>query len=207
MPNEPTANPGAAAVGAEQNQTPNPDPNPGAQQTPQQETKQPEAKTYTQEEVDKLLQVTGDKRATTAGAKAIETFKKTELPKLLTEAITEAKRLEQMTAEERVETERQKAAAELKAREEALAEREREANRHELKAAVIDTLTEKGLPVSLWKVVNYENADTCNESIKALETEWRKAVEDGVNARLKTSVPKKPPEGVEDPFLAGLNKK
>lgn len=68
--------------------------------------------------------------------------------------------------------------------------------RKELMAEAKNTLAEKKLPVSLAEVLNYADADTCNDSISAVEKAFQEAVEAAVNERLKGGTPpKKAPEG------------
>ena len=161
-----TVNPGAAAEAAEQNTQTNPG-------------EQTESKTYSQEEVNKLLQAESDRRVN----QALKTFKEKELPGLLQQAQAEAEKLAKMTAE-------QKAQHAQAQKEQALAEREQALTRKELKAEARDTLAEKGLPVSLAELLPCEDADSCKKGLEALEKAFRQAVSDAVDARLRQSPPK-----------------
>jgi small-conductance mechanosensitive channel len=127
-------------------------------------------KTFTQAEVDAIL-----KNRLSRVEK--ETAKKIE------EAKTEAERLATMSAEE-------KAIAKQKADEAALTAREQGITRRELRAEALQQLAEKGLPKELAEVLPYTDADTTNAAITAVESAFRKAVEIGVNERLKGNPPK-----------------
>ena len=121
---------------------------------------QKEEKTFTQEEVNKIIQ----ERLAKEKAKNDK-------------AQEEAKNLAKMNAEE-------KAKYELKKREE-------EVTRRELTAEAKSILSEKGLSTDLFSLLNYESAETVQESIKVLETAIQKATEKAVEDRLKGNAPKK----------------
>lgn len=97
-------------------------------------------------------------------------------------AKTEAEKLAKMNADQKAEYEREQ-------RETKLAERETEITRRELRAAALEQLAEKGLPKQLADIIVYTDADSTNESITAVETAFRAAVEVGVNERLKGTPP------------------
>lgn len=101
----------------------------------------------------------------------------------LDEAKTEAEKLAKMNAEQKAEHERQK-------REKALADREGEITRRELRATALEQLAEKGLPKTLAEILVYSDADATNKSLEAVEKAFREAVEAGVNERLKGEPPK-----------------
>lgn len=154
---------------------------------------QQEEKTYSQKELDALLQSETDKRVN----QAIETFKSKELPKLLSGAKAEAEKLAKMNADQKAEYER-------KQQEEKLLQREAEVTRKELKIEAHKIFTEKGLPVDLLDVLKYDNAESCNQSIDALEKAFRQAVEKGVNERLKGEAPKAGGAGKQSSYAEQL---
>ena len=155
---------------------------------------QQEEKTYSQKELDALLQSETDKRVN----QALENFKAKDLPKLLSGAKAEAEKLAKMNADQKAEYER-------KQQEELLSQREAEVTRKELKIEAHKIFTEKGLPVDLLDVLKYDDAESCNQSIDALEKAFRQAVEKGVNERLKGEPPKAGGAGKQtDSFLGGL---
>lgn len=116
--------------------------------------------------------------------------------------LTEQEKLAKMKADEKAQYEREKAENKLK-------EREAEITRRELTASAKETLIEKGLPVELAAVINYANADTCKESLDALEKAFKSAVENATNDKLRSKTPPKTggSNGGADPFLAGLGLK
>ena len=147
-----------------------------ASEAPQSEATQ--ERTFTQAELDEAIKSRLN-RYKRDEAKRIEEAKQA--------ARTDAEKLAKMTEAQRFEHERETAAQAAKEREDAIAQREVEITRRELRATAIDTLTQKGLPRELEAILNYTDADSCSTSIDVVEKAWRKAVQDGVNERLKTS--------------------
>lgn len=108
---------------------------------------------------------------------------------LTDDRLSEAEKLAKMNKEEKAAYMQQK-------KEKELSDREAVITRKELMAEAKNTLAEKKLPVSLAEVLNYADADTCNDSISAVEKAFQEAVEAAVNERLKGGTPpKKAPEG------------
>ncbi len=139
-------------------------------------------KSFTQAEVDKMIQ---DRLARESKKLAKEQQAKIE------EAVKESERLAKLT-----EDERQKEL--VKQKEQTLLEREKElqAKEQELERITLlnlskDRLDEKSLPISFADMLtsNAKDADEINENIKNFEVEFKKAVEVGVNERLKGSSP------------------
>lgn len=141
-------------------------------------------KSFTQTDVDRIVQQTIAKERRRADA-AIRT------------ARTEAERLAQMTAEQRAEHERQE-------REDALAKREAEITRRELRAQALETLAGRGLPRGLAEVLNYADAESCGASIDSVEKAFRAAVQTGVEERMKGQPPKASGGDSGAAFLAQL---
>lgn len=128
-----------------------------------------EERAFTQADIDRVVQQTIARERARA-EKAVAT------------ARTEAEKLAQMTAEQRAQHDREQ-------REAALAQREAELNRRELRATALNTLAERGLPSTLAETLNYTDADQCNASIDSVEKAFRAAVQQGVESRMKGSVP------------------
>lgn len=145
--------------------------------------KQHDEKTFTQEEVNKII-------ADRLAREKEKAEKKQE----------EAKKLAKMNAEE-------KAKYELEKRESEIAKREAELNVRELTAEAKDILVDKGLPTDLHTLINYENADTVKESIDVIEKSIQKAVELAVSERLKGNAPKKATPPVEHSGWDKINNK
>lgn len=129
----------------------------------QEHEQQAEQKTYTQEEVNALF----DARF------ARETAK-------WEKKLTESQKLSKMTAE-------QKAQYASKQHEKELAEREKNITRRELQATARETLAEKGLPTELFETLDYTDAESCTQSINAVEKAFKAAVEKAVDDRIKKS--------------------
>jgi hypothetical protein len=143
-----------------------------AEETTAVETTQttPTAKTFTQDELNSII----DKRLARERADADAKIKA---------AVTEAQKLAKMSADERAEHEKQ-------AHEKALADREAEITKRELRAEAKSQLTDKGLPIELAEILPYTDADTTNAAILATEKVFRAAVEKAVTDRLKGNAPK-----------------
>ena len=140
-----------------------------------QEQEQEEQKTYTQEEVDALLQQESDRRVSSALKKA---------EKKNQEKIKEAEKLAKLSEQERFQYE-------LEQREKAIAEKEKQMALMENKAEASKALNERGISIALADFVVAEDADTMMENIKLLEDEFKKSVKAEVEKRLSSSSPKK----------------
>jgi len=130
----------------------------------------PPAKTFTQDELNAIIDKRLERERKDAQAR-------------IDKAVTEAQKLAKMSADERAEHERQ----ELQKK---LAEREAEITKRELRAEAKSQLSDKGLPVELAEVLPYTDADTTNAALVAVEKVFRAAVEKGVTERLKGNAPK-----------------
>lgn len=138
-----------------------------AQETDTQE------RTYSQAEVDELLQKETDRRVTSALKKAQE---KNDAK------IREAQRLAAMNADE-------KRVYDLEQRERAIEAKERELSLAENKSECISILADKGLPVQLVDFVVDEDADTMSANIKQLDKYFKLAVKAEVEKRLASKSP------------------
>ena len=139
-----------------------------------QET-QTETKTYTQEELDALLQAEADRRVSQALKKA---------EKKNAEKVREAEKLAKLSEQERFQYE-------LEQREKAIAEKEKQMALMENKAEASKALNERGISIALADFVVAEDADTMMDNIKLLEDEFKKSVKAEVEKRLAGSSPKK----------------
>lgn len=129
-----------------------------------------------------------------AGQKGEKTFTQADVEKIIREeqakwmrqqrkAVSEAERLAKLSTEER-------AAEEARVREENLTKREAEITRRELRAQALEDLASQQMPAELADLLDYADADACSESIKKIKGIWSKAVQKGVEARVKGSAPK-----------------
>jgi hypothetical protein len=147
-----------------QNQNQNTEPNTGAEQP----------KTYTQEEVDALLQSEADRRVSQA-------LKKAEEKKAA--AVKEAQRLAAMNEQEKYEYE-------LQQRENAIAEKEKQLALAENKNEASKILAEKGISISLVDFIVAEDAETMKANIDLLDKCFKDSVKAEVEKRLKSATPK-----------------
>lgn len=132
-------------------------------------------KTYSEKEVQELLQREADRRVSEALKKA---DKKKEA------AVKEAEKLAKMNEEEKFRYE-------LEKREAALVEKEKKMALMENKAEASKALNSRGISIALADFVVAEDADTMMENIKLLEDEFKKSVKAEVEKRLAGSTPKK----------------
>ena len=140
--------------------------------TPETQT---EEKTYTQSELDALLQAETDRRVSAA-------LKKQERKNQ--EKLKEAQKLAQMNEQEKFQYE-------LEQREAAIAEKERELALAENKAEASKILAEKGLSPQLVDFVVAEAAEDMAANISLLERCFKESVKAEVNKRLSSNAPKR----------------
>ena len=133
-----------------------------------------EVKTYTQEEVDKLLQQEADRRVTSALKKQAEKFEREK---------AESEKLRDMDEQQRKEYEYEKKVKELE-------NKEREFNLMQNKLEASKIMGEHGLPVSFVDYIVAEDAETMMVNITNFETQWKAAVADAVSARIAQPAPK-----------------
>ena len=151
-------------------------------------TETEEKLTFTQSELDALLQKEGDRRVSQAMKKQEGKLK-------------EAQKLAKMSAEE-------KYVYELEQREKAIEEKERQLSLAENKAEAAKILAEKGISAELVSFVVTDDAETMNANIKLLEREFKKSVKSEVEKRLAGATPKKnlaEPEGMTKKDLMSMN--
>lgn len=132
-------------------------------------------KTYTEEEVQALLQQETDRRVTSA-------LKKQE--KKNQEAVREAQKLAQMNEQEKFQYQ-------LEQREAAIAAKEKELALMENKNEASKILADKGLSLALVDFVVAEDADTMSANIKILEQAFKQSVKAEVEKRMGGTTPKK----------------
>ena len=141
-----------------------------------------ELKTYTQEEVDKLLQSEADRRVTEALKTARAKWEKEFREKLEREK-KEAERLSKLSAEER-EKEL------LKQKEQELAEKEKAIRMKELHLDTIEVLAQEGLPVGFAEFLIQGDAVSTNETIKKYKKKWQESLSKAVDERIKGKSPR-----------------
>ena len=130
-----------------------------------------ETKTFTQEELDKIVQGRIAKER-----KAWE--------KHLEDEKTEAQKLETMSEKEKKKYQEEKRIKELDDREAAI-------TRRELTAQAKVQLADKGIPTELAEILNLTDAESCKKSIEIVEKAFQTAVEKAVEERIKGREPMK----------------
>lgn len=129
-----------------------------------------EVKTYTQEEVNKLLQSEADRRVSEALKKQQKKF-------------DEAQKLANMSSEEKLNYEYNQKLQELN-------DREAELSKRELLAETEKQLNEKGLPTAVAALIIGKDAETTLTNITSFADIFNKAVESEVAKRIGTGAPK-----------------
>ena len=145
------------------------------------ENTQEVTKTYTQEELDKLLQAETDRKV----SKALETSKakwQQEYEAKLQAEKSEAEKLAKMTESERYE-------AQLKAEREQFEKERAEFKKAQLEAQTIKELSSVGLPTEFSSYLLADDAETIKSNIDTFKTKWIDAIEKAVDERLKGSTP------------------
>lgn len=140
-----------------------------------------EDKTYTQEELDKLLQAETDRKV----SKALETSRakwEAEYKEKLEAEKSQAEELASMTAEERARAEFEKEKAEW-LKEKSEFEKER------LKLEATKILDAEGLPISFVDYVLTDSAEGVKENIKVFKEQWNKELDEAITERLKGKAP------------------
>lgn len=136
---------------------------------------EPTEKTYTQAQVDELLQREADRRVSQALQKQ---------EKKNAEKLREAQKLAQMNEAEKFQYE-------LEQREKAIVEKEKALALAENKNEASKILAEKGLSLSLVDFVVAEDAETMNSNINLLVKAFNQSVKAEVEKRLGSNSPKK----------------
>ena len=149
------------------------------------ETTAKEEKTFTQDELNKIVaeRVAKERRKLDA-----EILKQQEMQERLIEE--ESEKLAKMTEAEKVKA---KAERERKKFEEKVARYEAEMKAFEqekIKNQTMKLLGEKGLPIELCQFINSNTADEIMENVEVFEKCWSEAIEKSVSERLRGSVPK-----------------
>ena len=144
------------------------------------ETNAEEKKTYTQEEVNELLQREADRRVSQALQKQ---------EKKNAEKVREAEKLARMNEQEKYQYE-------LEQREKAIVEKEKALALAENKNEAGKILADKGLSLSLVDFVVAEDAETMKQNIELLDKAFKQSVKAEVEKRLSSSSPKRnlPPD-------------
>ena len=141
----------------------------------EQEQQEEKVLTFTQEELDALIQSKSDQRV----SQALKTAEKKKA-----QAVKEAEKLAKLSEQERYEYE-------LQQREQKLIEKERQMAILENKAEASKALSERHISPALTELVVAEDADTMMENIKLLDDVFKECVKKEVELRLAGSSPKK----------------
>ena len=208
---------------AETNET---QPSEGASQEPQQS-----ARTFTQEEVNRIVEERLERERRSAQARneaykngsqgrlfteddvnrivadrlardrkrrqasAQETDQPTETPAAAGAAADASEAQEPADAQEPAEPDTQESTAPaepnvndaFRMQQEALEAREAEITRRELHVQAMDLIASRGLPRELESILDLSSAEACNASLNNIEQAFHKAVQQGINERLRAS--------------------
>ena len=147
----------------------------------QNNTPAPTGKTFTQEDVDKMI-----------------SERLARQQKKFDEKMEEAAKLAKMNAEEKAKYAAEKREADLTAREMAV-------QKKELRFEALNILAENKLPAQLIDCVDLTSAETSKASIEAITKSWQTSVQAEVDAKLKSDPPQYSGGNTKsDAFLAGF---
>lgn len=141
-----------------------------------------EVKTYTEEEVQAMLQKETDRKTTKALETAKSKWEAEYQAKLETEK-SEAEKLAKMSEAERFE-------AELAKQKDAFESERAQFNREKLELQTVKELAAEGLPTEFSSYVLADSAETIKENIKTFKTKWQAGIEKAVDERLQGRTPK-----------------
>lgn len=141
-----------------------------------------EIKTYTEEEVQAMLQKETDRKTTKALETARSKWEAEYQAKLETEK-SEAEKLAKMSEAERFE-------AELAKQKDAFESERAQFNREKLELQTVKELAAEGLPTEFSSYVLADSAETIKENIKTFKTKWQAEIEKAVDERLQGRTPK-----------------
>ena len=141
-----------------------------------------EPKTYTEEELQAMLQKETDRKTT----KALETAKskwEAEYQAKLEVEKTEAEKLAKMSEAERFN-------AELSKQKESFESERAQFNREKLELQTVKELSAEGLPTTFSSYVLADSAEIIKDNIKNFKSMWQAEIEKAVNERLQGKTPK-----------------
>lgn len=161
----------------------------GGTEPPTNPPEEPPAMSFDDFLKDKNNQAEFDRRMQ-KGIKTALDNERSRLEAIADERISEAEKLSKMT-------ELEKQAYQQKKEAERIAQRERDITKRELMAEAKNTLTEKSLPLSLADILDYSDAEKCSASLATVEEAFKKAVEAGVEEKLKGGKPPKDAPSVD----------
>ena len=141
-----------------------------------------EVKTYTEEEVQAMLQKETDRKTTKALETAKSKWEAEYQAKLETEK-SEAEKLAKMSEAERFESE-------LAKQKDAFESERAQFNREKLELQTVKELAAEGLPTEFSSYVLADSAETIKENIKTFKTKWQAGIEKAVDERLQGRTPK-----------------
>ena len=141
-----------------------------------------EVKTYTEEEVQAMLQKETDRKTTKALETAKSKWEAEYQAKLETEK-SEAEKLAKMSEAERFN-------AELLKQKDAFESERAQFNREKLELQTVKELAAEGLPTEFSSYVLADSAETIKENIKTFKTKWQAEIEKAVDERLQGRTPK-----------------
>ncbi|MCA1025779.1 DUF4355 domain-containing protein [Cytobacillus kochii] len=148
----------------------------------QEQNSQEAVKTYSQEDLDKLLQAETDRKV----SKALETAKakwQSEFEAKLEQEKTEAEKLAKMSESERLQ-------AQFESEKEKFEQERQQFMRERLELETVKELSTRNLPTEFSRFVLGNDAEATKNNLDLFQTQFQQAVEKAVNEKLKGQVPK-----------------
>jgi hypothetical protein len=138
--------------------------------------------TVSNEELQKMIDSSADKRVTQALRTAREKWE-AEFTEKIQKERTEAEKLAKMTEAERLQVEFDK-------QKQAFEDERKSFLKEKLELQTVKTLQSEELPAEFSGFVMSDSAEQISENIKLFKEQWQKAIEKAVDERLKGSTPK-----------------
>ena len=145
---------------------------------------QEEVKTFTQEEVNSILE-----KRLAREIKKIEAEKQKAMELELKAELEEAEKLAKMSEAERVKAKAEKERAKFEKERKKFEEEMRLFNQERMLNTTMPTLSEKNLPVEFASFLRADNAEQIMENISVFDRHFNEAVEKVVTERLRGKVP------------------
>ena len=143
----------------------------------------------------------GDKKGDSEGAGKSEAEREAEVQKRIQDAVAKAVKKTEADLKKKLEAEKKEAErlsklseeerrkAELEAKEQELAAKEKDYQRNVLKLEMVKVLTERNIPVEFMDYFIAEDSESTLKRITDFEKAYKKAIQDGVDAKLKKTEP------------------
>lgn len=148
----------------------------------EEQDQQQETSTFTQDEVNKMIQSETDKRVTSAIKTAQDKWQQ-EYEAKLEQTKTEAEKLAKMSEAERLQ-------ADFNKQKEAFESEKKQYMKEKLELQTVKELSAIGLPTDFSGLLMADSAEAIKANIETFKLQWEQAIEKAVNEKLQGTTPK-----------------